>query len=363
MEEIYQDNFEYDQDMPSFYGEYAYNPWRRFFARGLDLTLYSTVISLICLLVLKWNIVGERSDGYSLAINILAAITMFFLEPLLINKFKTTFGKFIFGLSITRLDGSNLTYSEALNRTWDVIRYGEGFFIPIYVFIRNYKSYKTCKDKEKLSWDEYLSYRIKDTKGWRVAVFLVSHAVFFALTTLVAAIVVTIPPNRGDLTTEQFVENFNHYSNFHDFDATLDNDGNITYETKEGMYDIFMPYNNADLSISYQMQGDYVQSATFVAEKENISGFESTYPDIRILMSLALINAGDETTLFSRTVENVGNHIVRSQLKSDEFILHGHRLTTVWELTGFDDTSMDGMNAIGVKEDDNYYFMKFTIST
>ncbi len=83
------------------------------------------------------------------------------------KKFKTTIGKAIFGLRIETTEGISISYKSGFERTWILIGKGLGYNIPIYNLVRLWKSYKLCSDKEVQSWNDDISYTIKDAKWYR----------------------------------------------------------------------------------------------------------------------------------------------------------------------------------------------------
>ena len=101
------------------------HPWRRFFARMVDLTLYDLMLPLLMLLFIKlWpELEGLHwllHDGnllYRIMVLASGALLMLFLEPLLLSWFGTTPGKALFGLSVTDPHGGRLYYARAFQRT------------------------------------------------------------------------------------------------------------------------------------------------------------------------------------------------------------------------------------------------------
>lgn len=85
-------------------------PWQRFFARLLDGQIYRTLWMLL-LPALGFNML-KNSRGGMLFLELLTLGTMFLLEPLLLSRFGTTPGKWLFGLRVTSPDGRKLTYAE-----------------------------------------------------------------------------------------------------------------------------------------------------------------------------------------------------------------------------------------------------------
>lgn len=130
-------------------------PWRRLFAREIDLMLYGLPLNLLFSLVFRINPATDAGETANAAILLLGLLLMLFLEPLFLHLFGTTPGKAIFGLHLTDASGRRLSYAEGLRRTWTVFWRGYGLFIPVYILVRLWKSYKTCKANETEPWDDY----------------------------------------------------------------------------------------------------------------------------------------------------------------------------------------------------------------
>lgn len=187
-------------------------PWRRFFARWLDLFLYSLVWTAVGALVLRINLpdiwIIKLMNSY------LDYLTMMVVEPVLLSTWGYTPGKWIFGLQVRGRDGGKISWGDAMNRTWLVFAKGEGYGIPIYNLYRNYKSYKACVDCETLPWEEDCGYAIKDESGLRCLGFVGATAGLFGLTVLVA-LQAQMPRYQGELTAAQYVANVNDAISYH----------------------------------------------------------------------------------------------------------------------------------------------------
>lgn len=206
---------------PQFASDVApkvYAPWRRFFARSLDLSLCALLWLALQLLVFRLNPVNLSAGLLNAWTELLL---MLFLEPLLLRLFGATPGKWILGLRVTDEDGERLSYSKGLRRTFRVIRSGLGLGIPIWNLCRLWKSWKGCDQGETLPWEEESTLVLKDERGWRCAVM----AVAMLLVPLLSVALVcrpTVPaPNRGDLTAEEFCENYNRLAKYYEVDDGL----------------------------------------------------------------------------------------------------------------------------------------------
>ena len=306
------------------------HPWRRLFARTLDYDLYALPLELLCLLVFRLNPSSSGGKLMSSVCIFIAYLMMLFIEPALLHFFGTTPGKWIFGLRITQTDGTHLSYEDGLQRTWNVIRYGEGFGVPIYTLYRNWKCYKLCITDELCPWDEYPPrrlYTIHDTKAWR-------GIVWFVIVTLLVLInqgarsFSVLPPNRGELTVTQFAENFNYLRDYYD-SGPLGAEHTYTLgETGEWQY--LAPPNGEYVYVS-EVPGlrDPVPFEYFTDENGyliglRISNNNEDYWDMMDLddlefAALAFITAQSENTLFSRTGKRVSDKIASATLADTVF--------------------------------------------
>lgn len=211
-------------------------PWRRFFAREIDLTLNSLLWSAFLTLVIGVNISEDFLVDALLSFLLVSTTGSLFItnvivllvEPLFLTFTGTTPGKFCFGLQVAAVDGKRLTYREALRRTWDVLRKGYGFFIPIYWIIRMYKSYKACKNDETLYWEEDSVLSLNKGRlplGICVTIAFIPFSVMLQDTLNQYA---AIPPNTGDITVKEFCENFNDTQEFFGIERQLNLPPSIT---------------------------------------------------------------------------------------------------------------------------------------
>jgi hypothetical protein len=148
---------------------------------------------------------------------------MLLIEPLLMSTWGTTFGKKIFGLVVRDKEGKKLKIKAAATRTWGVFGVGNGYNIPIYNFIRQYKSYKKCTASEPLPWEEDCSYLIKDVLIVRRIAYVVLLIATGALTYLIS-LQATMPINRGDITAIEYAENCNDFISYIGYDIKYMNE-------------------------------------------------------------------------------------------------------------------------------------------
>lgn len=259
-------------------------PWRRFFARMLDLSLCSRLLGS-CLVIFRNVNIGRLGPGESILCMFAATFIMLMAEPLFLHLFGTTPGKWILGLSVSDENGHRLSYSEAWQRTLWVCAYGMGLSIPIIGVIRLIISRKACLRGEPLVWEEYSVLELKDERSWRIF----AYAGLDLLITVAGLLVIIrfgeMPRHRGDITVAEFSENYNRLSTFKqlDFGAVLDEEGKWVERPEDpNSVTIFFPEQYLP-EYEYDVQDGKLKSIRFHYETD------ADYPsDCQAHMQLAL---------------------------------------------------------------------------
>lgn len=249
-------------------------PWRRFLARNVDAGLYGLLWLMLSQWVFRINpenfIQITASLAWSAACAYVGWLLTFVFEPVLLHYWGTTPGKWIFGLSVRDEDGNKLSIRTAYARLWGVFGYGNCYALPFFDWYYNYKCYRACKEEE-LPWDLEngcsIVVREREVRWYRVALYLL----VIGLRTAAGYGIdlhAKMPPNRGELTLEQFVENCNDYLKY--------NENLPPYVTADGTWDADMPTGGwtpalaafADVSVETDEDG-YVQSVTVTADSQD----------------------------------------------------------------------------------------------
>ena len=249
-------------------------PWRRFLARNVDAGLYGLLWLMLSQWVFRINpenfIQITASLAWSAACAYVGWLLTFVFEPVLLHYWGTTPGKWIFGLSVRDEDGNKLSIRTAYARLWGVFGYGNCYALPFFEWYCNYKCYRACKEEE-LPWDLEngcsIVVREREVRWYRVALYLLV-LVLRAAAGYGIDIHAKQPPNRGELTLEQFVENCNDYLKY--------NENLPPYVTADGTWDADMPTGGwtcalaafADVSVETDEDG-YVQSVTITADSQD----------------------------------------------------------------------------------------------
>lgn len=198
------------QQVPEFKQRVVAHPWKRYFARYIDSWFFVLVIEFLIVVVFRVRPFRDLVDFLNIFwIRYLLWIPV---EAVLIHYFRTTPGKWLFGIRIESINGGPLDISNGMHRAWDVLRYGYGFNLPIYSYWRHYRSYKDYTDFGYAQWDyewgaEYQFEYYYDAKRKIAMGLMIALFVVMSFTTLSDSV---RPVNRGeDLTVAQFAENYN----------------------------------------------------------------------------------------------------------------------------------------------------------
>lgn len=202
------------------------HPWRRYFARSLDLTLAGLAVSLMRFCVFRQPL--DDGAGARIVQLILSWTVLMVTEPFLLHFWGTTVGKRLFGIRVVSIrTGEKLGLSEAFSRTGMVFACGDGASIPLVNIGCNiYSYYRYAVKGEPLAWEEDNTEQFSDMT-WRAPAGYVLAVAAVVGVTYLAGISTLLPPNRGDLTVAEFAENYNYYRDHFEIDPrfSLDRDG------------------------------------------------------------------------------------------------------------------------------------------
>ncbi len=123
-------------------------PWVRFFARSIDMFAFSAVAGFTVGFLYT---PASRMNEY--VFGIMLSIIYIFLEPIMLSTWGATPGKALLNISLRREDGSKLSYSEGLNRSFHVWLKGCGAGVPIVALFTQLRAYNRLKNEGKTSWD------------------------------------------------------------------------------------------------------------------------------------------------------------------------------------------------------------------
>jgi hypothetical protein len=133
------------------------HPWRRYFARMMDLYIFMLVFFFV--LGVVFPELFEATPGqpatpgndYLYSFVGLAAYTVF--EAISLNVFGITFGKLLYGIKIRMKDGDDIALFTALKRAIFVWLRGLGLGFPLVTLATLIVAYRSLREHGQTSWD------------------------------------------------------------------------------------------------------------------------------------------------------------------------------------------------------------------
>jgi len=142
----------------TFYGG-IHHPWRRFFARTVDLCT-GAMIGMFLFFVLVGLFLPQSVDGFVKAMenSLVAGVVIYLLwlpvEAAFLSTIGTTPAKWVFGIRVLRSNGDKLLYLSALKRTFLLWFQGEGLGIPFITFFTRLFAYRRLSKTGTTHWDK-----------------------------------------------------------------------------------------------------------------------------------------------------------------------------------------------------------------
>lgn len=301
-------------------------PWRRFFARELDLQVYAFIWHVL-LLAFRVNIVGRSPQGRLLDL-VVEILLMLALEPILLTCFGTTPGKWILGLAVTDCEGRRLTYEQARDRTRQVLRQGAGFYLPIYSIIRMWKSYQ-----EKQDWEYRTEIILRDQRGWRIAAYIGAN-LLLAVALLFSYRIAERPAHRGEITVEEFCENYNQLSRFY---FGLDKGRALDYQGQWAGGDRFSFGGSEALTpdLHFAEEGGVMTGMEFAVDLTGSRDWIAGYQDEMLLFMLAYAGAQKKGIELVPETDGIVKTLSEDPFGSFELSLYGVRITCEVQYSGY----------------------------
>jgi uncharacterized RDD family membrane protein YckC len=169
-----------------------HHPWRRFFARTVDICTAGFVLFLLLIFALSATM-PEQAAGFAKAIEnpIIASVVLYLVwlpaEAVFLTLFGTTPAKWLFGIRIAHPGGDLLSFSESLNRSFLVFVQGVGLGIPLIDLFTQLFAYRRLTKTGTTLWDTSASAVVRHKK-WGVLRALFCTAAVFGVLILMSAL-------------------------------------------------------------------------------------------------------------------------------------------------------------------------------
>jgi len=131
-------------------------PWLRYWARLVDIYLFMIIYMVVFMFLFRvFGIDSEFVDFFpEIIVDIVLLFLFIFLEALFLSTWGATIGKALFKIRVRNMDGTKLSYQEALKRSFLVFYLGQGMGIPIFTIILGVMSYNKLQKDGITSWDD-----------------------------------------------------------------------------------------------------------------------------------------------------------------------------------------------------------------
>ena len=136
-----------------------YHPWRRFFARTVDITGFSLIAG-----GLMMHVASAMSPSTMQAIDLIlnnpvvAGVVMYIfwlpIEAFMLSKYGFTPSKWVFGISVIGKNSDKLSISKAFIRAGTVWIKGDGIGMPIIAIFTRVFAYRRLTSTGTTLWDE-----------------------------------------------------------------------------------------------------------------------------------------------------------------------------------------------------------------
>lgn len=313
-------------------------PIRRFFARMLDFFLYGALWEIIMIVGFNMN-VGSAGSFFDILEIAMGILLMFLLEPILLCKFGTTFGKWILGIYVLDDEDNKLSYKVASERTKSVLWHGVGYRIPFLSQVKMWKAYKECDYSRPLEWESGSVISLKDDKKWRNIAYCGAHLMIFGIVYLML-LVAQMPKHRGDITVAQFKENYEQLNRYHGIFA----DTLWEEEEEDSSGTVITVGDEIDRPTVTFMEEDGLMTGMCIELKtQRDVTWLSSYLDERMLCVLAFVCAQEEVGLLSDTQDEIIEYLTEHTYENFKFEKHGIKVKYHIYHEGYSYVSDDAM--------------------
>lgn len=265
---------------------------RRFWARMLDWALCVGLWNACWCFIWPAALISQ-SGLWQIAQIVAGNVLMLLLEPLFLHFLGTTPGKWALGLRVEAIEGGLLSLEQARERTRGVLWHGMRLGLPGLQLIAMWKSARDAGQGTALKWEYDSAVRQKSTDRRRWALYI-------ALRLLVAGVLVCcmglgrIVPNRGELSTEQYAENYRFVRSLYAPQSvyTLNAQGEWVQAESDVVLISFAP----EIDLQIDTAGGYVRGVTMrVALEAGEDGIILFLPGDRMTLAAMALGCAQST--------------------------------------------------------------------
>lgn len=126
-------------------------PWRRYFARWMDLAVASALCGLLLGFIFPESVDGDSFDA--LIFVIVAGVGFPVLDAITLSNWHSSFGKWLLSIQTVKVSGERISFSEALARAYGVIIKGLWLGLPLLSIIPLVKAHTRATRAEAQPWE------------------------------------------------------------------------------------------------------------------------------------------------------------------------------------------------------------------
>jgi len=156
-------------------------PWVRFFARMLDILLFSSFLGFMLFYFFPSFFDWVTYSVSDTLLGFLVVFVFVFIEPLMLVLWGATPGKALLGIRLGCVDGSRFSYLGCLRRSFWVWVRGLGLGLPVVCLVAFFMAYRCLRREGVTSWDrDYGFFVLHSRVGFlRGVVVVLIFVVFF----------------------------------------------------------------------------------------------------------------------------------------------------------------------------------------
>lgn len=170
------------------------HPWRRYFARILDVMVFGTMTFSIIGMVFYVMAPSTADDLFSsleepggqIFDMILTTFVATFFSAAFIGFIGTSIGKWIFGIKVTDQSGKPIGFKKAWDRELKVWFRGLGMGIPLVVLFTTISAYQKLRKNGATSWDEEMGLKVsyKNNSFLQILMSVIGFIVLISITAM-----------------------------------------------------------------------------------------------------------------------------------------------------------------------------------
>lgn len=137
--------------------------WSRLLARTFDMlveTFFVFFVAAFCILFFRPDFIDWLNEGYNVFIlNLFLQPVVCLVDAAIYQLFGNTPGKALLDFSVSKTDGTRLTFKEYFLRNFAVWSTGNAYGLPVYCLIANATQYTSLKHEGTTMYDKTGGYR------------------------------------------------------------------------------------------------------------------------------------------------------------------------------------------------------------